>query len=306
MFPSFDFRQWYQTNVTTLCQVEKLFLGDQSENELYFRGMGNYDFVCISTFYRYFINSRQLNWVEKDVGYNSMVLLPEIDNDEYKSLSFQILDEFYNNLRAMGSTELSLDTIAYLAQHYGLPTDLIDFSYDPKIALFFACCEMPEHDCSVYMFDIYHHVKRSMYAFGSGRNGWFHSPDGSPLSEKEVEQYVKKSCTEIDRDGDSTVTPIIAFENIKYGQRILNQKGAFIYHRDPIPMDQLMYTASTDTFYQGRRVYKISKELKPIILQILDDKYGINKSFAYPSYEADQNLEIIEMAVEKTKEKFGL
>ncbi|WP_064608108.1 FRG domain-containing protein [Photobacterium sp. J15] len=306
MFPSFDYRQWYQTDVTTLGQVEKLFLDVEPDDELYFRGMANYDFVCISTFYRYFINSRQLKWSEKDVGFKSMVLLPEIDMEEYKSLSFRILDDFYDNLLTQGSKELSLDTIAYLAQHYGLPTDLIDFSYDPKIALYFACCEMPEHDCSVYMFDIYARVKEMMQLCGSGRIGYFCKPDGTLMNEQEREQHAKQMCTELDRDGLPTITPIIAIDDIKYGQRILNQKGAFIYHRNSVPMDQLMYTASTHTSYQGRRVYKISKELKPSILQTLDEKYEINESFVYPSLEADQNLEIIEKAVAKTKENFGL
>ncbi|WP_146041088.1 FRG domain-containing protein, partial [Vibrio vulnificus] len=86
------------------------------------------------------ISNHDLNWSEVDVGFNSKVLLPEIDLEEYKKQSFQILDDFYDNLRTLGSQELSFESIAYLAQHYGLPTDLIDFSYDPKIALYFACC----------------------------------------------------------------------------------------------------------------------------------------------------------------------
>ncbi|MEH6463071.1 MAG: FRG domain-containing protein [Shewanella psychromarinicola] len=306
MFPSFDYRQWYQTEVNTLEEVNKLIIEKESSGEMFYRGMANYDFVCVSTFYRYFITSRKLSWSEQEVGYNSKVLLPEIDMVEYKALSLHILDDFYDNLITLGSKELPLNSIAYLAQHYGLPTDLIDFSYDPKIPLYFACCEMPDKDFSIYMFDIYAHVKTMMNIYASGRAGFARNSDGSTMTSEELASLAKNICTTIDRDGLPTVTPVIDHDDIKYGQRILNQKGAFIYHRDSIPMDQLMYTASSETNYQGRRVYKINKELKPKILEMLDQRYGINQSFVYPDSDVDLNLEIIQQAVAKTKAKFCL
>ncbi|WP_063660629.1 FRG domain-containing protein [Aliivibrio fischeri] len=303
-YPTFDFRQWYQTDLDTMEQVERFLLNKQPDGELFYRGMANYEFVCISTFYRYFISSRELIWSDVDVGFNSMVSLPNIDMDEYKSLSFQILDDFYDNLLNLGSKELPFETVAYLAQHYGLPTDLIDFSYDPKVALYFACCEMEGDDCSVYMFDIYARVKEMMDIYESGRVGFLRNPDRTFMNATEREMHAKNMCTTLDRNGLSTVTPIINFDDIKYAQRILNQKGAFIYHRDAVPMDQLMYTASTHTDYQGRRVYKIASALKADILKKLDEEYGINKQFIYPNVEL--NLNIIETAVQKTKVKFGL
>jgi hypothetical protein len=32
-------------------------------------------------------------------------------------------------------------SVAAVAQHYGLPTNLVDFTFDPRIAVWFACCE---------------------------------------------------------------------------------------------------------------------------------------------------------------------
>ncbi|QUM75522.1 FRG domain-containing protein [Moritella sp. 24] len=311
MLPTFDYRQWYQTEINSMDELNKMLFDVDFNEDRYYRGMSNYDFVCISTLYRYFINSRNLLWSKQEVGFNTQIMLPEFDLQDYSDLSFKILDVFYDNLLTLGSKELNLNSIAYLAQHYGLPTDLIDFTLDPKVALYFACSEYPEKDCSVYMCDIYAHVKRMINACSDPGDLGFNlfNEDKTRMSPEQASAYAIKSCTTITRsppENSVTITPIIELDEIKYSQRIRNQKGVFVYNLSTIPFDQLMYTASPETSYQGRRIYKIKGSLKKQIIRELDEKYGINKNYIYPNISEDPNLEIIREAVRLTKDRFNL
>ena len=67
-----------------------------------------------------------------------------------------------------------------------------------------------------------------------------------------------------------------------------------------------MYTISSETAYNYRKIFKINKSLKPIILDILDKEFGINKQFLYPYEKNDPNKSIIEKAVKATKEKYNI
>jgi hypothetical protein len=302
--PSFEYRRWYQEDINTLDELNQKVLSSQIEGDIYYRGMADYNFICISTFYRhYLLSNPSLKWVDTDVGFKTKISLPEINENEYRKFSLDILDDFYKNLLALGSKKLSYNTIAYLAQHYGLPTNLIDFSIDPKIALFFACSELPDTDCTLYKYDIYAHVKNMISFFSNGHSQYFMThEDGSPMSNKEAAESVKKALTVIKPDSTSA-TPIIKLSEIAYGQRIINQKGAFVYHNNICPFDQIMYTVSSETHFHGRKIYKISSKLKPEILSMLEQE-GINKEFLYPNESNDENLSIILSAVAKTKKRF--
>lgn len=301
--PSFEYRKWYEVELNCIESVRKRLIEQNNENKYCYRGMADYNFICISTFYRHYLSKYpNLEWVKTDVGFESNVFLPQINKNLYKAEAIDILDVFNEKLDELGSKKLSLNSVAYLAQHYGLPTNLIDFTADPKVALYFACSSHFETDCVVYMYDIYSYINKFSSLFFTGNIPYRMShPDGTLMSNKEAGIYVQNALTTIKRDGLNTITPIVCHDDIKYGQRIINQKGLFVYHCDTFPFDQVMYTTSSETYYPGRKVYKIPSSLKEEILHELNKKHGINHKFLFPSASDDKNLDIIEYAVKATK-----
>ncbi len=62
-----------------------------------------------------------------------------------------IFDEFRRSLPAHESIDISnLWTVLTLAQHHGVPTRLLDWTYNPLVALFFACEGHSDVDAAVW------------------------------------------------------------------------------------------------------------------------------------------------------------
>ncbi|BBM63469.1 hypothetical protein VA249_01150 [Vibrio alfacsensis] len=311
MFPTFPHRKWYEQRIDTMEELEQHVLNAHFPEDAYFRGMPSADFICISSFYRQYLqdNKDSLNWSEQQVGIGVTMSLPEVGKQQYKESSFEILDYFYKCLRELGSKELSFNSIAYLAQHYGLPTNLIDFSADPKISLFFACFDEKEwftdKDCTLYVSDILWHVKAMMPSNQTIPMGYFkHPTENRGMTEAEADEMMFNMFTTIDKDSSETVTPKIELDEVKYSARIHNQKGVFVYHCDDVPFDRIMHTSNCNDGFN--KVFVINKELKPKILEKLNNEYKINEKFVYPDVEEDPNLDLILAAAEKTKQKFDL
>ncbi|QCT94425.1 FRG domain-containing protein [Caminibacter mediatlanticus TB-2] len=110
------------------------FISENKNKNYIFRGQANIEWKLHTTFYRNY-------GVENNAKLNEKIF-NLITNFE-KALIFLNKD-----LKAT-----KLIDIMQLARHYGLPVPLIDFTYSPYIALFFACIEEENHDGVLYLID---------------------------------------------------------------------------------------------------------------------------------------------------------
>jgi hypothetical protein len=133
-----------------------------------------------------------------------------------------------------------------LAQHHGLATRLLDWTFNPLVATYFACVESPDTDGAVYLYD--------------------------------PPAFVRESVLELDAEVDG-----VGFIPRAIAPRLLNQKAAFTVHGPPnreITVKPHPYLQG----YANLACLIIKKHCKPELLQMLDD-YGINNVTLFPDLD---------------------
>ncbi|MCJ8293328.1 MAG: FRG domain-containing protein [Colwellia sp.] len=296
-YPTFPHRAWYEKELTSLDEIKKQLSAPvmkSTNRPLFYRGMSNKEHICISTFYRYFCDNFTGKWEERSICFKTKISLPILP-EQYIANSFSVIDSLKSELESSGISNLSLNSLMYLAQHYGLPTNLIDFTTDPKIALYFACSRDYEKDAVIYMTDIYEHVDISAYMLINGQYRVCND-DGSIMSTGEINEVAIKHGTEIQQNSSDLITPIINQLDVEINARIQNQSGAFVYNGQDHPFDLNMYCSSSSTDHFGRQAFIIKSELKDGILNWLNCEFGINKSFIYPPVSSRIEETIIKAA----------
>lgn len=161
---------------------------------------------------------------------------PELEREVF----LQFKQNYYSYTTERPENDIDL---LFLAQHYGLPTRLLDFTYNPMIALYFACESEHGSDGRVYVWSL----------------------DNMPLMDADSNSKMPHSLEEVLKiKGARFVVP--NYTDARYK----NQKALFLLSDKP----NQKFTFITDS-------YIIKKEFKEQILGDLAN-LGYDKTLVYP------------------------
>ena len=151
-----------------------------------------------------------------------------------------------------------------LAQHYGLPTRLLDWTKNAAIALYFACEKKPEKDGAVF---ILNPIDLNRKAF----------PMEARIFDPYQDAESVKNYLELDGTKDIEGLKTIAVNPPWNSQRILLQQGVFTLHGS-------RYFTLTDKQAPSLVYLKIEKDYKQSLLDELE-RIGINEMSIFPEAE---------------------
>ena len=152
-----------------------------------------------------------------------------------------------------------------IAQHYGLPTQLLDWTKNPAMALYFACCEYRDTGGAVYLFQPSDLNRRASSQLGK--------PISGGVYDAEVEEdrhLIRKYVNASEARGCIALNP--AYNSA----RILQQKGAFTLHADNTEITKDEAPSLTAISIPAKRKQRLLRELSVI---------GIDEMSIFPELE---------------------
>ena len=154
----------------------------------------------------------------------------------------EMLSEFSEKVASIENCN-NYTELVVLAQHYGLPTRLLDWTWNPLVSLYFSIKGSPDKDAAVYIANI-ENITRALASFDYSTIVY---QGGSPMAKKlnESEEFSKLTIAESAykyfesiQDGFNGIKFIAMTPKAKT-QRVISQDSIFIIHVNPfIPFDE--------------------------------------------------------------------
>lgn len=278
----------------------------QHQSEYVFRSVNEARFKLYS--------SAQRQWIWNDLFKNYHSYEDYINSRIVLVQNYQDIISFFSN------NKISLNDFAILAllQHYGQPSPLVDFTYNPHLSLFFAFDRVRPGATGneIYNYVSLYRLKYTHPCFCSIQDVNVHGADtlsdalrnlDIPLSQIDtskvlfdIQNLTYHEYADIgimlvhgDKMGITNIQiPALGFTctyNIT-NPNLRNQEGLFVLNTtEDIPLEDLIRRKHR---HVGPLVdcYNINKELEPYIRTTYLDPAGINHSLIYPQDQDSQNL----------------
>ena len=133
-----------------------------------YRGQNNSEYKLESSLFRTFSRNKKIRYAFSEDAEKKYLDLAGHENEMLESFKRQA----HIFLQHFPKKYETLDWLA-LMQHYGAPTRLLDFSFSPYIALYFAISGAGENDAAVYCIE-YKKIKESSSYYESSEDEVFH------------------------------------------------------------------------------------------------------------------------------------
>ncbi len=217
---------------------------------------------------------------------------------------------------------LNYKDIIAMAQHNGKPTRAIDFTYDLKVALFFACYDLKEgkideeNDGALYVCGYSPHCENFI---SSKIINWLAFYENDIMDKNQLSEYMM-SNSEIKKyyeDKGNMIDNLLLDVNsyLKYGFMIVYDKEKIKHNEKLIKQSgSLFYCGSY--FYVGNKKIKKNKRIKKINYASIESKYIIHPhNIVNPSWINSMCIKIkipkefkkeIYSQINVTKESLGL